>query len=110
MGLQLSKHEVHWVVGFETVQMCFNISFLLNSITACNNTHTETNLVGSRILRAVNINLDPVKQVFQFSFLVQASLHGEYILKLGKEINISQMNFRKALNINCKEIPWRMIS
>ena len=34
--IQLSKHEVHWVLGFETVQMCFNISFLFHCITSCN--------------------------------------------------------------------------
>ena len=36
MGLQLSNHEVHCVLGFETVQMCLNISFLFHCITSCN--------------------------------------------------------------------------
>ena len=66
MGLQLSKHEVHWVVGFETVQMCFNINkfwFLLNSVTACNNTH----LMVVILLQRLELNLNLILSSCEFS-------------------------------------------
>ena len=52
--IQLSKHEVHWVLGFETVQMCFNISFLLKSIIA-NGTHEMVAILPQ------SLGLDPNK-------------------------------------------------